>query len=238
MLVLLERLPVGNLSRNMLVALGDSITNGGGGMALGVYPRSWAHWLALALDVPYHGLASDGATADDVLREQVPRLRERYAVGCLYVGVNDVRAIGFDAGAFARAHRAATEALLTRRERVLTPTIPLDLGRPRAGAKVADANAAIRASGATVVELEDLRGWRHVLPDAVHPHAVGQLEIADRAARALGITTPPTPLPSSLRDRETGARAEARWARAYARLWVGDVVRRVREGGLRGLQRG
>ena len=32
-------------------------------MALGVYPRSWAHWLALALGLPYTGLATDGATA-------------------------------------------------------------------------------------------------------------------------------------------------------------------------------
>jgi lysophospholipase L1-like esterase len=222
----------------MLAALGDSITNGGGSMALGVYPRSWAHWLALALDLPYHGLARDGATAPDVLREQVPRLRERYDVGGLYVGVNDVRSPAFDLDAFARDHAAATAALHERCAHVLTPTIPLDLGRPRAGAKVAEANGAIRASGAIVVELEDLRGWRYVLPDAVHPTAVGQVEIADRAARALQITSPPTPLPSTLRDRDAGARAEARWARAYARMWAGDVVRRVREGGLRGLRPG
>jgi lysophospholipase L1-like esterase len=212
--------------RRGIVALGDSITNGGGNMALGVYPRSWAHWLALALDLPYSGLASDGAIAADVAARQVPRLAGSYDVGGLFVGVNDVRSVDWDAAAFARDYRRALEALGARCERVLALTIPLDLGRPRAGAKVAEANALIRrlaaAAPATVVALDDLRGRRHLLPDAVHPHAVGQLEIADRAARALGVPV----LPSALGDRDRGLRAEARWARAWARMWVRDVVRR------------
>jgi lysophospholipase L1-like esterase len=208
-----------------LVALGDSISNGGGNMALGVYPRSWAHWLALAMDVPYHGLAGDGANAAEVLRDQVPRLREGYDVGALFAGVNDVRRVDWDPAAFERDHHAAVAALDERCARVVTLTVPLDLGRPRAGAKVRDCNAIIRASGAITVELDDLRPYRHLLPDAVHPHAVGQLEIADRAARALGVT----PLPSTLRERETGPRAQARWARAYARMWIGDQIKQVRE---------
>src|SRR4051794_41760383 len=93
-----------------LAALGDSISNGGGGMALGVYPRSWAHWLALAMDLPYHGLASDGANARTVLTEQVPRLRERYDVGGLFVGVNDVRGVDWDQTVFERDHHAAVAA--------------------------------------------------------------------------------------------------------------------------------
>src|SRR5881398_490214 len=102
-----------------VVALGDSITNGGGNMALGVYPRSWAHWLALALDLPYTGLAGDGASAATVVAEQVPRLRddERYDVGALYVGVNDVRSVAWDARAFARDHAAALGALAQRSAR-------------------------------------------------------------------------------------------------------------------------
>jgi len=55
-----------------LVALGDSITNGGGNMALGVYPRSWAQWLAMALELPYTSLAFDGATAPGVVLGQLP----------------------------------------------------------------------------------------------------------------------------------------------------------------------
>ena len=198
-------------------------------MALGVYPRSWAHWLALALDLPYTGLASDGATAPDVVAEQLPHLGGDYDVGGLFIGVNDVRSTAWDADAFARDHAAALRALGERCAQVVTLTIPLDLGRPRAGAKVGDANDLIRRNAAEaralVVALDDLRGWRVMLPDAVHPHAMGQLEIADRAARVLGAPR----APSALADPERGRRAEARWARAWARMWVRDVLRRRRE---------
>jgi hypothetical protein len=221
-----------------LVALGDSITRGGGNMAYGVYPRSWAHWLADALELPYTGLAEDGATAGDVAAGQVPRLGTGYDIGCLYVGVNDVRSVDWDENAFTRDFTAALAALAERCARTVALTIPLDLGRPRAGAKVADANHAIRRAaadaGARLVPLDDLRGPRWVLPDAVHPHAVGQLEIADRAARALDAPR----RPSTLTERDEGARAELRWARAYGRMWARDVARRVREGGLSGLRAG
>src|SRR4051812_48833690 len=145
---------------NGLVALGDSITRGGGNMALGVYPRSWALWLAEALELPFTGLAQDGATADGVVDPPLPRLRDRYDIGALFVGVNDVRSVAWDEAAFAASYATALSALAERCERVLALTIPLDLGRPRAGAKVADANAAIRGlaaeRGATAVALDDL----------------------------------------------------------------------------------
>src|SRR3954452_16262237 len=105
-------------------------------MALRVCPRSWAHWLALAMDVPYHGLAVDGATVTAVLAEQVPPLRERYEGGAVVSGVNDVRRVDWAPAAFERDHHAAIAALRERCDRVLTLTVPLDLGRPRAGAKV------------------------------------------------------------------------------------------------------
>src|SRR3954468_19367626 len=102
--------------RRGLVALGDSITNGGGNMARGVYPRSWAHWLALALGLPYTRLASAragasrrraGAAASDVVAEQLPRLRDGYDVGALFIGVNDVRSVEWDPDTFAAAHGRA-----------------------------------------------------------------------------------------------------------------------------------
>jgi lysophospholipase L1-like esterase len=220
-----------------LVALGDSITNGGGNMARGVYPRSWAHWLAIALDLPYTGLASDGASAPDVVAEQVPRLAGGYDVGALFIGVNDVRSTAWDPDAFAAAHAHALAALAGRSDRALALTIPLDLGRPRAGGKVATANAIIRRAaaehGALVVDLDDLRPYTALLPDAVHPHAIGQLEIADRAARVLGAPR----LPSAGNEPDDDLAARARWARAYALMWIRDVGRRLREGGLAGLQR-
>src|SRR3954454_2621502 len=110
-----------------LVALGDSITNGHGEPALGVHPQSWAQWLAEALDVPFTKLAVDGALPRGVLRDQGPRLRGPYDVGCLYAGVNDVRVPTFDAAAYARDMRAVATAVAEASERLLLCTIPLDL---------------------------------------------------------------------------------------------------------------
>ena len=120
-----------------LVALGDSITNGGGNMALGVYPRSWAHWLALALELPFTGLAQDAATASDVAARQVPRLGEAYDVGAVFIGVNDVRSTAWDPAAFARVLGAALEALAGCCERTVALTIPLADGVVSEGVKKA-----------------------------------------------------------------------------------------------------
>src|SRR4029450_5251740 len=89
-------------------------------------------------------------------------------------------------------------ALAACSERLLLCTLPADLGRPRAAPKPRAASAIVRAvahdHGAALAALDGLAGPPWLLPDAVHPTARGQLEIADRAARALGAPT----LPSSL----------------------------------------
>lgn len=212
-----------------LVALGDSITYGEGGIVQGVDGRSWALWLARAMDVPYTNYAVCGAVCGDVAREQLPRVRrDDYGLAVLYAGVNDVRGLRFDLFAFDRFLDETLAGLAAKASRLAVCTLPLDLGRPRAGAKVAAANGAIRAAaarhGATVVLLDDLAGWRLMLPDSVHPTALGQLEIADRAAQALGVT----PLPSSLLDVDGAPGAVARTARTWAREWVRDMRRRRR----------
>ncbi len=212
--------------RSGLVALGDSITYGEGGIVLGVDGRSWALWLAQALDLPYVNYAACGARVGDVLRDQLPRVRREYDIGALYAGVNDVRDPGFRHADFARDVARAAEGLAPHCTRLLVLTLPLDLGRPRAGGKVATANAAVRAAaaraGATLVELEDLRGWRAMLPDAVHPTALGQLEIADRAARALGAPV----LPSTLAPPATARRSVARYGLGWGRMWAREAARR------------
>lgn len=209
-----------------LLAVGDSITHGGGEPLLGVQCRPWPLWLARALALPYTNLAVEGACVPDVLDDQLTQVHADYDVACLYIGVNDVRRPAFDAAAFERDYAGALAALRPRAERVLTCTIPLDLGRPRAGAKVGVANDAIRRLSAThdavCVELGDLRGRPLLLPDAVHPTAVGQLEIADRAARALGAGR----LPS---DEAPRRRAGLRYARQWSTFVVQDVLRRGRE---------
>jgi len=210
-----------------LVALGDSVTVGEGNMLCGLPARPWALWLAQALDLPFTGRAANGAVMGGVLREQVPALRAHYDVGCLYVGVNDVRRLDWDPVAYEAGLREALAALGAHADRLLALTIPLDVGRPRAGGKVAEANAIIRRAageaGAAVAALDDLAGWTLVLPDAVHPTALGQLEIADRAARALGAARSPFDLTGGF---ALGPRGRASYARTHLRLLVRDVVRR------------
>ena len=174
-----------------VVALGDSITNGGGELQQGVALQSWALWVARALDLPYSPHAVDGARIGDVLAHQLPAVPAgaRYDLGCLYVGVNDVRGLDWDRAVFERGHRAALAFLAERCERVLTMTVPVDLGRPRAGAKVHEVNAAIEASardnGALVVDLRDFGARNRVMTDHVHPTAFGQIAIAERALAVL-----------------------------------------------------
>ncbi|HEX8122203.1 MAG TPA: GDSL-type esterase/lipase family protein [Solirubrobacteraceae bacterium] len=187
-----------------VLALGDSITFGHGGMQSGLGSQSWALWLAQALELPFTQLAVNGATAADVLREQVPLIRgERYDVGCVYAGANDVRS-EWDPSAFARDLDAILAVVVARCDRTLALTIPPDLGFPPDPPTVEQANAAIESCaarhGAVLVDLHDFTGSRWVWADRVHATATGQVEIADRAARALGaqrlpsqIAQPPAP---------------------------------------------
>lgn len=222
------------MSRLGVVALGDSITNGEGTMVLGVPARSWAQWLAQALDLPFTNYARDGAFAPDVLAGQVPRLRADYDVACLYAGANDVRSIDWDAGVFEEAYAGVLATLGDHAARTVTLTIPLDLGRPRAGAKVGEANAIIArlSAGASAAcgDLTGLRGWRSVMPDAVHATALGQLEMADAAARALAAAgAGAAVLPSALADVDRSRAGAARYALTYAEWLARDAWRRARE---------
>lgn len=210
-----------------VVALGDSITVGEGSMTLGVTPLSWAQWLARSLDLPFTSYAFNGATATDALRHQLPRVRADYDVAALYVGVNDVRDPRFDEQAYERALEAVAAGLAGRADRLLMLTVPHDLGRPMAAPKPVRASAVVwrvaERHGAVVVDLSDFGGWTMVLPDAVHPTPLGQLEIADRAARALDAPV----LPSTLVADRRGP--DARYAPAHARALARDLARRARE---------
>ncbi len=218
-----------------VVALGDSISNGHGGMQAMLGSQSWAHWLAQALDLPFLKLATDGATAPDVVRAQVPRLRDRsFELGTLYVGVNDVRDAGWDAAAYERAFTASLSALARCCERTLTLTIPLRLGLPPAGPKVEDANAVVeraaRDHGTIVCDLRDLTSRRHVWADRVHLTATGQVAVADRAADALAAAGMPLPRrPSDVAAPPRDPRSFTTYYRHYARRAVRERVRVVAE---------
>ena len=218
-----------------VLAFGDSITNGGGELQWGVALQSWAQWVARGLALPYTGLAVDGADVAGVLAEQVPRVPEgaRYDIGCLYVGVNDVRALDWDRDAFERGHRAALAALSERCDRLLTLTVPLDLGRPRAGPKVHEVNAAITASaaahGALVLDIGDFGARNLVMADHVHPTAFGQIAIAERALDVLATDgLLPRVRPSTLIRYETTPwrrlRGDATYAYRHTKVSAGAAL--------------
>jgi lysophospholipase L1-like esterase len=180
-----------------VLAFGDSITNGGGELQWGVALQSWAVWTARGLGLPYTGCAVDGAGVAQVVADQIPAFRTRavdpdgpYDVGCLYIGVNDLRAPGWDAPAFAVRHAEAVAFLRERCARIACLTPPRALGRPpvdpREMAALEDAirsNAA--AHGALVVSLAEFGARNHVMVDRVHPTAFGQVAIARRVLGAL-----------------------------------------------------
>ena len=179
-----------------VLALGDSITHGGGELQWGVALQSWALWTARGLGLPYSTFATDGATVRDVVGAQLPALEHYsarpdvpYDLACLYIGVNDVRSLDWEMEAFERDLDAAQSALAARAQRRLAVTLPLDLGRPRAGSKAEEANAAIERvaarHGTLLLDLRGMSGRSVLMADHVHPTAFGQLAIAERALDVL-----------------------------------------------------
>ena len=220
-----------------MLAFGDSITNAGGELQWGVALQSWALWTARALGVPYTSFAADGATVADVVAGQIPaferraaRPNARYDVGCLYIGVNDVRSITWDAAAFAADFDVALRYVAGRCDRVLTATAPLSLGRPPAGPKVRDLNWIVEETagrvGALVVDLTTFGARNHVMVDRVHPTAFGQIAIAERALAVLAADSlPPRAAPASMITYSISRRARLRgdWTYVYR-----DVKARIR----------
>ena len=231
-----------------MLAFGDSITNGGGELQWGVALQSWALWVARGLGVPYSGYAVDGAFVFDVVGGQIPAFLRRstpgarYELGCLYIGVNDVRSVDWDPAAFEGPFRDALRFLSERCDRVLTMTVPLDLGRPRAGAKVHDVNAAIvRVAGEVGALVVDLSAWgarNFVMTDHVHPSAFGQIDLAERALDVLArdgvrVSVPPSSLISYSPSRKQRLIADVTYAYRHAKvsLWAAFIRARV---GVRG----
>jgi lysophospholipase L1-like esterase len=228
-----------------VLAFGDSITNGGGELQWGVALQSWALWVARALGLPFTGYAVDGARVADVLASQMPAFERRcahpgarYELGCLYIGVNDVRSLDWDPAGFATDFRVGLRFLRQRCDRLMTLTAPLDLGLPPAGAKVHELDAAIdRVAGelgALIVDLRPLRARNLVMADRVHPTALGQIAIAERALAVLERDGLPTRVrPSSLvhfdTSRKGRLRSDARYAYRHGKYRAGAYIARLRD---------
>ena len=211
-----------------VLAFGDSITNGGGELQWGVALQSWALWTARGLGIPYSPYAVDGARVEDVLHRQIPLFQRvaaaadaQYDLGCLYVGTNDIRAGGLDPAAFEAKLGDALGFAGERCERLLTATIPLDMGRPRNAAQIERINAAIEraaaAHGALVLDLRRFGGRGVMMADHVHPTALGQVAIAERALDLLAADGLPTRVrPTELVSFETTAWGRLRGDLTYA----------------------
>ena len=181
-------------------------------MELGVTPLSWAQWLARALDLPYTSYAVNGAVVADVLHAQLPRARADYDVGGAVRG-RQRRAL---AGASTSPPTSATwtpvaAGLAARADRLLMLTMPEDLGRPPCGAQAGgwrtrSCGASPRATARSSATWRTSPAGRSCCPTPSHPTPLGQLEIADRAARALGAGV----LPSALVADRRGARRALR----------------------------
>ena len=234
-----------------MLAFGDSITNGGGELQWGVALQSWALWVARGLGLPFTGYAVDGATVRDVVAAQIPacmarsRSGARYDVGCLYIGVNDVRLPDWDPAVFEPAYRTALRFLGERCDRVLTMTAPLDLGRPRAGAKVGELDAVIlRVAGELGALVVDLRPWgaRNLLmTDHVHPTAFGQVDLAQRALAVLAhdgmrVAVAPASLIFASPSRWQRLRGDATYAYRHLKVSARSGALRLRLAVARGLR--
>lgn len=117
-------------------------------------------------------------------------------MACLSVGTNDIL---FDWGAERFADNVATIVATVEvyAEKVVAPTIALALaGFPGTGTgfrrRARQANAVFERSGALVFSGSDLRGPRTMSPDRIHPTPAGQLILADRAAKVLGVVPAPS----------------------------------------------
>jgi hypothetical protein len=191
--------------------------------------------LAQALALPFTCLARGGARSGDVLTEQLPRLRGPYELGCIYIGVNDVRTPGFDLDVYAANLELIAQAVAAQCARLLIVALPPTLGRPPApAAPIAAANERVArvasAHGAPLLGLESLTGSELVQPDAVHLTARGEAHMALLACELLA--------PAAVDDTELRRalapltpRARARYLlvqRAPALAW--DLRRRTLEG--------
>ena len=219
-----------------VLAFGDSITNGGGELQWGVALQSWALWVARGLGLPFTTYAVDGAQVGDVLAAQIPAYGRRnaygdaaYELGCLYIGVNDVRALDWDAARFEERFELALGFLSQRCDRVLTATAPLDLGVPRVGSRVDELNGAVERVagrlGALVVDLRWFRARNFVMADRVHPTALGQIAIAERALDVLErdgmrVMVRPSSLVIYRIDRFDRIRGDATYAYRSLKEWT------------------
>ncbi|GAC1441547.1 MAG: hypothetical protein NVSMB55_09650 [Mycobacteriales bacterium] len=176
-----------------VVGVGDSFMNGYGIPLGGVTCTSWGSWLGWALNTCFTRLAVDGASCEQVLRDQLPLLAGHYRLGAVWLGANDVARL--EPERFESRLTALSEAMTRHCQTIAMATLPAALTstassqRAHAAARE-ELNARVRSvaarTGAVLVELDDaLERVGLMAPDHEHPTALGQLTAAHAAAAAL-----------------------------------------------------
>ncbi len=214
-----------------VLALGDSILCGPEEGAFGVPPRSWAQWLAEALDLPFHKLAQPGATTPWIADALLPRARDDYALACVGVGTNDVRALDWDS----RCVRGCAGADPRRPDRPRGPCLRRDhpaRPRPPAGRREGRRAQRDRAVGGRRTERGGRRSGRppRLAPALPRRRAPDRARPAgDRPARRRGARAGRLTGRSDIRPKAASARTRAtRLTRQIAHL-VRDWRRRAVE---------
>jgi hypothetical protein len=175
------------------VGIGDSLLTGYGLALGGVSALSWAWWIAWALPGCITLHAVNGATAQHVVRDQLPLLHGRYRLSFGCIGANDL--VDLDEQQFASSLVELCSALKQHAEVPAVATLP---ARLRTGKlswrqtvfRTQQVNHQIRLAASSLevilVDLEPaLTGRWSMAPNGQHPTSIGQLEAAHVAAAAL-----------------------------------------------------
>jgi lysophospholipase L1-like esterase len=227
------------LGDSITLGVGDPVRNDGGQAGRRWAWRGWAALLAGGLHEPrLHILASCGARAADVERDQLPAaLQLRPDIASFVVGVNDTLRANFDIAEFAASAAHTVGALRAAGAEVLTMRLPDPgrmLGLPGALARplarrmhevnaVMDGLAArfgtLQYDAAGDADVHDPRMWA---VDRLHPSERGHRLIACRFHDQLTAAGLPTgPRPGSEPSSPPPTRlAEIGWLATKGTAWV------------------
>ncbi|MGX2993534.1 SGNH/GDSL hydrolase family protein [Streptomyces sp. JNUCC 64] len=228
-------------------AVGDSFTEGVGDPGPDGAFVGWADRLAVLLGdrLPEHAfryanLAVRGRLLDQIVEEQLPRVRELAPdLVSFCAGGNDILRPGADPDDVAERFERAVADLTDHVGTVMVTTGFDTRGVPvlrHLRGRIATYNGHVRAVadryGCPVLDLwslktvQDRRAWD---TDRLHLSAEGHTRVALRAAQLLGLGVPADPdqpwPPLPPRGTLEGRRDDIQWAREYLVPWIGRRLR-------------
>lgn len=162
-----------------LLAVGDSITAGHTDSMVRVPGLGFGQWVADSLEFSYTRYARGGYTSAQIVAELLPKAQAHYDIALMSIGTNDViQGLPLDA-LFENVDKALGH-LASHAGKVAVLSVP------QSSEASANIQAAAARHGAVMVDAT-LHTARLMSSDGIHPTALGQLELADRVAAALGV---------------------------------------------------